>query len=123
MRVRQQGDTCPRGPLCTLPAPPVPCAPWPTLPEAFLHSFVAGDVVLILPENPASHTQQFCQVLGLDPDQTFTLLPQEPGERGAPWGPSCGHVLSLPCWGLLSPPPALPLQVCPARHGCPSPAP
>ncbi|XP_044120371.1 NADPH-dependent diflavin oxidoreductase 1 isoform X1 [Neovison vison] len=42
-------------------------------------SFVAGDVVLILPENPASHTQQFCQVLGLDPDQTFTLLPQEPG--------------------------------------------
>ncbi|XP_021546647.1 NADPH-dependent diflavin oxidoreductase 1 isoform X3 [Neomonachus schauinslandi] len=42
-------------------------------------SFAAGDVVLIQPENTASHTQRFCQVLGLDPDQTFTLLPREPG--------------------------------------------
>ncbi|XP_006737436.1 NADPH-dependent diflavin oxidoreductase 1 isoform X1 [Leptonychotes weddellii] len=42
-------------------------------------SFAAGDVVLIQPENAASHTQQFCQVLGLDPDQNFTLLPREPG--------------------------------------------
>ncbi|XP_032254730.1 NADPH-dependent diflavin oxidoreductase 1 isoform X4 [Phoca vitulina] len=42
-------------------------------------SFAAGDVVLIQPENAASHTQRFCQVLGLDPDQNFTLLPREPG--------------------------------------------
>ncbi|XP_033271098.1 NADPH-dependent diflavin oxidoreductase 1 isoform X5 [Orcinus orca] len=42
-------------------------------------SFVAGDVVLIQPENTASHVQQFCQALGLDPDQHFTLQPQEPG--------------------------------------------
>ncbi|XP_004416711.1 PREDICTED: NADPH-dependent diflavin oxidoreductase 1 isoform X1 [Odobenus rosmarus divergens] len=42
-------------------------------------SFAAGDVVLIQPENTASHTQRFCQVLGLDPDQNFTLLPREPG--------------------------------------------
>ncbi|XP_036711415.1 NADPH-dependent diflavin oxidoreductase 1 isoform X4 [Balaenoptera musculus] len=43
------------------------------------HSFVAGDVVLIQPENTASHVQQFCQVLGLDPDQHFTLQPRELG--------------------------------------------
>ncbi|XP_060009688.1 NADPH-dependent diflavin oxidoreductase 1 isoform X4 [Lagenorhynchus albirostris] len=42
-------------------------------------SFVAGDVVLIQPENTASHVQQFCQALGLDPDQHFTLQPREPG--------------------------------------------
>lgn len=42
-------------------------------------SFAAGDVVLIQPENAAGHVQQFCQVLGLDPDQCFTLQPQEPG--------------------------------------------
>ncbi|XP_042820314.1 NADPH-dependent diflavin oxidoreductase 1 isoform X4 [Panthera tigris] len=42
-------------------------------------SFAAGDVVLIRPQNQASHVQQFCQVLGLDPDQYFTLLPREPG--------------------------------------------
>lgn len=42
-------------------------------------SFAAGDVVLIQPENAASHTHRFCQVLGLDPDQNFTLLPREPG--------------------------------------------
>uniref|UniRef100_A0A8C9AX74 NADPH-dependent diflavin oxidoreductase 1 n=1 Tax=Phocoena sinus TaxID=42100 RepID=A0A8C9AX74_PHOSS len=42
-------------------------------------SFVAGDVVLIQPENTASHVQQFCQALGLDPDQRFTLQPREPG--------------------------------------------
>ncbi|XP_058380592.1 NADPH-dependent diflavin oxidoreductase 1 isoform X3 [Diceros bicornis minor] len=42
-------------------------------------SFAAGDVVLIQPENAAGHVQQFCQVLGLDPDQYFTLQPQEPG--------------------------------------------
>uniref|UniRef100_A0ABI8AKM7 NADPH-dependent diflavin oxidoreductase 1 n=1 Tax=Felis catus TaxID=9685 RepID=A0ABI8AKM7_FELCA len=42
-------------------------------------SFAAGDVVLIRPQNQASHVQQFCRVLGLDPDQYFTLLPREPG--------------------------------------------
>nr|XP_060156091.1 NADPH-dependent diflavin oxidoreductase 1 isoform X4 [Globicephala melas] len=42
-------------------------------------SFVAGDVVLIQPENTARHVQQFCQALGLDPDQHFTLQPREPG--------------------------------------------
>ncbi|XP_007945159.1 NADPH-dependent diflavin oxidoreductase 1 [Orycteropus afer afer] len=41
-------------------------------------SFAAGDVVLIQPENSASHVQRFCQVLGLDPDQYFTLQPREP---------------------------------------------
>ncbi|XP_057577215.1 NADPH-dependent diflavin oxidoreductase 1 isoform X3 [Hippopotamus amphibius kiboko] len=45
-------------------------------------SFTAGDVVLIQPENTASHVQQFCQALGLDPDQHFTLQPREPG---VPW--------------------------------------
>ncbi|XP_045659679.1 NADPH-dependent diflavin oxidoreductase 1 isoform X1 [Ursus americanus] len=53
-------------------------------------SFAAGDVVLIQPENSASHTQQFCQVLGLDPDQNFTLLPREPGV-------SCPARLPQPC--------------------------
>nr|KAF6280318.1 NADPH dependent diflavin oxidoreductase 1 [Pipistrellus kuhlii] len=42
-------------------------------------SFVAGDVVLIPPENTALHVQLFCQALGLDPDQHFTLQPREPG--------------------------------------------
>ncbi|XP_036892818.1 NADPH-dependent diflavin oxidoreductase 1 isoform X2 [Sturnira hondurensis] len=41
-------------------------------------SFVAGDVVLIQPENTVRHVQHFCQVLGLDPDQCFTLQPREP---------------------------------------------
>nr|XP_019612380.1 PREDICTED: NADPH-dependent diflavin oxidoreductase 1 isoform X1 [Rhinolophus sinicus] len=41
-------------------------------------SFAAGDVVLIQPQNAASHVQQFCQVLGLDPEQCFTLQPREP---------------------------------------------
>ncbi|XP_006863723.1 PREDICTED: NADPH-dependent diflavin oxidoreductase 1 isoform X2 [Chrysochloris asiatica] len=41
-------------------------------------SFAAGDVVLILPKNSAPHVQQFCQVLSLDPDQCFSLQPQEP---------------------------------------------
>ncbi|XP_055126236.1 NADPH-dependent diflavin oxidoreductase 1 isoform X4 [Symphalangus syndactylus] len=41
-------------------------------------SFAAGDVVLIQPSNSAAHVQQFCQVLGLDPDQLFTLQPREP---------------------------------------------
>ncbi|XP_034520765.1 NADPH-dependent diflavin oxidoreductase 1 isoform X2 [Ailuropoda melanoleuca] len=53
-------------------------------------SFAAGDVVLIQPENSASHSQQFCQVLGLDPDQNFTLLPREPGV-------SCPARLPQPC--------------------------
>ncbi|XP_029775443.1 NADPH-dependent diflavin oxidoreductase 1 isoform X3 [Suricata suricatta] len=42
-------------------------------------SFAPGDVVLIQPENQASHVQQFCRVLGLDPSRYFTLLPREPG--------------------------------------------
>ena len=29
--------------------------------------------MLIQPENTASHVQQFCQALGLDPEQHFTL--------------------------------------------------
>ncbi|KAL2782292.1 NADPH-dependent diflavin oxidoreductase 1 isoform d [Daubentonia madagascariensis] len=41
-------------------------------------SFAAGDVVLIQPSNSAAHVQQFCQVLGLNPDQCFTLQPREP---------------------------------------------
>ncbi|KAK2120795.1 hypothetical protein P7K49_002181 [Saguinus oedipus] len=41
-------------------------------------SFTAGDVVLIQPSNSAAHIQQFCQALGLDPDQLFTLQPREP---------------------------------------------
>ncbi|XP_070106943.1 NADPH-dependent diflavin oxidoreductase 1 isoform X10 [Equus przewalskii] len=47
-------------------------------------SFTAGDVVLIQPKNIAPHVQQFCQLLGLDPDQCFTLQPREPaGAREA----------------------------------------
>ncbi|KAM9642634.1 NADPH-dependent diflavin oxidoreductase 1 isoform 3-T3 [Trichechus inunguis] len=53
-------------------------------------SFAAGDVVLIQPENSASHVQQFCQVLGLDPDWCFTLQPREPDV-------SCPARLPQPC--------------------------
>ncbi|XP_045702066.1 NADPH-dependent diflavin oxidoreductase 1 isoform X1 [Phyllostomus hastatus] len=53
-------------------------------------SFVAGDVVLIQPENTARHVQQFCQVLGLDPDQRFVLQPREPGSP-------CPERLPQPC--------------------------
>ncbi|XP_037349979.1 NADPH-dependent diflavin oxidoreductase 1 [Talpa occidentalis] len=42
-------------------------------------SFAPGDVVLLRPENAAGPVQQFCQLLGLDPDQLFTLQPREPG--------------------------------------------
>ncbi|XP_055255337.1 NADPH-dependent diflavin oxidoreductase 1 isoform X3 [Moschus berezovskii] len=53
-------------------------------------SFAAGDVVLIQPENMASHVQQFCQALGLDPEQHFTLQPREPGV-------ACPARLPQPC--------------------------
>ncbi|XP_006062609.1 NADPH-dependent diflavin oxidoreductase 1 isoform X2 [Bubalus bubalis] len=53
-------------------------------------SFAAGDLVLIQPENTASHVQQFCQVLGLDPEQHFTLQPREPGV-------ACPTRLPQPC--------------------------
>ncbi|XP_059514588.1 NADPH-dependent diflavin oxidoreductase 1 isoform X1 [Myotis daubentonii] len=53
-------------------------------------SFVAGDVVLIQPENTARHVQLFCQVLGLDPDQHFTLQPREPDV-------ACPERLPQPC--------------------------
>ncbi|EHH23640.1 hypothetical protein EGK_07147 [Macaca mulatta] len=52
--------------------------------------FAAGDVVLIQPSNSAAHVQQFCQVLGLDPDQLFTLQPREPDV-------SCPTRLPQPC--------------------------
>uniref|UniRef100_A0A8D0XD01 NADPH-dependent diflavin oxidoreductase 1 n=1 Tax=Sus scrofa TaxID=9823 RepID=A0A8D0XD01_PIG len=72
-------------------------------------SFAAGDVVLIQPENAASRVQQFCQLLGLDPDQHFMLQPQEPGESPSPgWGPPRA---------ALSP--AAPV---PGPHSLPSPA-
>ncbi|KAB1279878.1 NADPH-dependent diflavin oxidoreductase 1 [Camelus dromedarius] len=50
-------------------------------------SFAAGDVVLIQPENAASHIRQFCQVLGLEPDQHFTLQPREPDVPCPKWLP------------------------------------
>nr|XP_005908713.1 PREDICTED: NADPH-dependent diflavin oxidoreductase 1 [Bos mutus] len=53
-------------------------------------SFAAGDLVLIQPENTASHVQQFCQALGLDPEQHFTLQPREPGV-------TCPTRLPQPC--------------------------
>ena len=85
-------------------------------------------MVLIRPQNQASHVQQFCRVLGLDPDQYFTLLPREPGEPG---DPGCGHPFSPPSWGLRpaqpcpdpSQAPRFLLQVSPAPRSCPSPAP
>ncbi|XP_031225172.1 NADPH-dependent diflavin oxidoreductase 1 isoform X1 [Mastomys coucha] len=60
-------------------------------------SFAAGDVVLILPSNSEAHTQQFCQLLCLDPNQFFTLKPREPG---VPYPPG----LPQPCtvWHLVS---------------------
>nr|XP_021506780.1 NADPH-dependent diflavin oxidoreductase 1 isoform X3 [Meriones unguiculatus] len=60
-------------------------------------SFAAGDVVLILPSNSEAHTQQFCQVLCLDPNQIFMLKPREPGVPGPPGLPQ-------PCtvWHLVS---------------------
>ena len=93
--------------------------PWLSLP----HSFAAGDLVLIQPENTASHVQQFCQVLGLDPEQHFTLQPREPGEPPRPRRAPC----VLPHAPAPSPRPrptaSHPLQVSPAPRGCPSPAP
>lgn len=86
-------------------------------------SFAAGDLVLIQPENTASHVQQFCQVLGLDPEQHFTLQPREPGEPPRPRRAPC----VLPHAPAPSPRPrptaSHPLQVSPAPRGCPSPAP
>lgn len=60
-------------------------------------SFVAGDVVLIQPENADSHVQQFCQVLGLDPDRSFMLRPREPDVP-------CPRRLPQPCsvWHLVA---------------------
>ncbi|XP_029329878.1 NADPH-dependent diflavin oxidoreductase 1 isoform X3 [Mus caroli] len=60
-------------------------------------SFAAGDVVFILPSNSEAHTQQFCQVLCLDPNQFFTLKPREPGVPDPPGLPQ-------PCtvWHLVS---------------------
>lgn len=110
-------DTCFLPPQCPRsPQPPPPQAgpsPHPrgsshTL-VASPHSFAAGDVVLIQPENAASRVQQFCQLLGLDPDQHFMLQPQEPGESPSPgWGPPRA---------ALSP--AAPV---PGPHSLPSPA-
>ncbi|XP_010607104.1 NADPH-dependent diflavin oxidoreductase 1 isoform X1 [Fukomys damarensis] len=60
-------------------------------------SFSAGDVVLIQPSNSAAHVQQFCRVLGLDPNQWFTLHPREPGVP-------CPPGLPQPCsvWHLVT---------------------
>ncbi|XP_048202619.1 NADPH-dependent diflavin oxidoreductase 1 isoform X2 [Perognathus longimembris pacificus] len=60
-------------------------------------SFSAGDVVLIQPSNSAAHVQQFCQVLGLDPSQSFVLQPREPGTPCPPGLPrpcSVQHLVS-----------------------------
>lgn len=91
----------------------------PTPPMSFPYSFAAGDVVLIQPQNAASHVQQFCQVLGLDPEQCFTLQPREPGElTGAlattllPRPPLCPQLPEVSCS----------LQMSPAPRGCLSPA-
>lgn len=77
--------------------PQCPSAPWsPNTPPtpSFPLSFAAGDVVLIQPQNAASHVERFCQVLGLDAEQRFTLRPREPGEPWEPWPPSCLPALS-----------------------------
>lgn len=89
----RQGD-----PISDTRSPPLqpPSPRGPPKPVAFPHSFAAGDVVLILPQNAASHVQQFCQALGLDPDQCFTLQPREPGKLRDP------RLLPLvPCPGVL----------------------
>ncbi|XP_012378956.1 NADPH-dependent diflavin oxidoreductase 1 isoform X4 [Dasypus novemcinctus] len=52
--------------------------------------FTAGDLAMIQPENAASHVQRFCQVLGLAPDQCFTLQPREPDT-------ACPAQLPQPC--------------------------
>ncbi|XP_073908844.1 NADPH-dependent diflavin oxidoreductase 1 isoform X6 [Castor canadensis] len=60
-------------------------------------SFSAGDVVLIQPSNSAIHVQQFCQVLGLDPNQWFVLQAREPGvpcPPGLPQPCSVHHLVS-----------------------------
>ncbi|KAM5298752.1 NADPH-dependent diflavin oxidoreductase 1 isoform 2-T2 [Ctenodactylus gundi] len=60
-------------------------------------SFVAGDVVHIQPSNSDTHVQQFCQVLGLDPDQCFTLQPREPSvpfPSGLPQPCSVRHLVT-----------------------------
>ncbi|XP_004593477.2 NADPH-dependent diflavin oxidoreductase 1 [Ochotona princeps] len=60
-------------------------------------SYAAGDVVLIQPANATQHVQQFCQVLGLDPDRHFLLQPQEPDAPslvGLPQPCSVRHLVS-----------------------------
>lgn len=100
--------------------------PLSLFPVAFPHSFAAGDVVLIQPENSASHTQQFCQVLGLDPDQNFTLLPRDPGEHQGPGEvrlrPPVLPVLRGSAGVLSRPPCATPhrLLLPPAGVSCPA---
>lgn len=42
-------------------------------------SFDAGDIVLIWPQNTEDSVQRCCEVLGLQPNQRFTLQPREPG--------------------------------------------
>ncbi|CAK6972512.1 NADPH-dependent diflavin oxidoreductase 1 [Scomber scombrus] len=39
--------------------------------------FAAGDVVMMYPRNAAEDVQQFCQMLGLDPEATFTIRPTD----------------------------------------------
>ncbi|XP_040601199.1 NADPH-dependent diflavin oxidoreductase 1 isoform X4 [Mesocricetus auratus] len=60
-------------------------------------SYAAGDVVFIMPSNSETHTQQFCQLLCLDPKQLFMLKAREPG---VPYPPG----LPQPCtvWQLVS---------------------
>lgn len=43
------------------------------LSDVFLCRFAAGDVVMMYPCNAPEDVQQFCQLLRLDPEATFTL--------------------------------------------------
>ena len=46
----------------------------------FRCSYAPGDVVMIQPCNPSNTVAEFLQLLGLDPDQQFTLQPNDPGK-------------------------------------------
>ncbi len=44
------------------------------------HSHSAGDVLMIQPQNNKAAVDELLTLLGLDPDQLFTLTQNDPGE-------------------------------------------
>ena len=47
--------------------------------DFFFYSYTPGDVVMIQPCNSSESVDAFLQLLGLNPDQEFSLQPNDPG--------------------------------------------